>query len=651
MRVLHFPNPFRTSIVSDPWQLPDTDVPAIHAAAFDRLCLAVRYVKSEGRTTSLLLHGAAGSGKTHVLARLRSHLASTAAPFLFIAVRLQTGPRMIWRHLRSRFADDLLRPSDGSTSQLERLILHRLSEIGGVGMDWDFWLKETRRMRREDAAEALFEFLDPGAQLGGNRRRVLIHLLMGTRRSDAGAWLRGESLPEAVLERLELNTAEPEEEEQEEQAHQTVLALCSLAGPRIPVIFCFDQVEALQIHPHDETGLFAFGQMVSSLHDQTHNSLLISCIQSAFVDMLNQAVREADRDRLLEFAEVAINPLTWPEAVQLIAARMDSSPSFRERRSRQSDPLWPLKEAEIRSIWGQAGSTARKLLSHCADLIERFNFGGAEPHQAPGLGPVRLSLDKFLEEVWQGRLEEASAANSPEQTDQIVAHGLPLLVDLAGGQWKNRVEGSTADVDLEFDSRRGRVGVSLCNRNMKSLWRRLERLRKTPPEVGKLVLIRDARLPISAGAVRTRQLREELLQQGCSWVNPSQEAMAALDALRSLLGDAKAGDLANSGETVEPQSVQQWLAANLPQSLKDLLEDVLTDRPTTEAGGSDASLADDITELLQQRHILSAADIASMLHHSVGKVETAAQQHPDRFGVLTGPPAVLFELSSGSIAS
>jgi hypothetical protein len=558
---------------------------------------------------------------------------------------------MVWRHLRSRFADDLLRPSDGGTSQLERLILHRLSEIGGVGMDWDFWLKETRRMRREDAAEALFEFLDPGARLGGNLRRVLIHLLIGTHRSDAGAWLRGESLPEAVLERLALDTVEPEDEEQEEQAQRTVLALSSLAGPRIPVIFCFDQVEAMQIKPRDKTGWFAFGQVVGSLHDQTHNALLISCIQSAFLDELKQAMREADRDRLTEFAEMAINPLTWPEAVQLITARLDSSPSFRERQSKESEPLWPLKEAEIKSVCGPAGCTARKLLSSCADLIERLAFGGEEVSLPPGPVPAPQSLDKFLEEVWQSRLEEASAANSPEQTDQIVAHGLPLLVDLAGGQWENRVEGSTADVDFEFDGPRGRVGVSLCNRNMKSLWRRLERLHKTPPEVGKLVLIRDARLPISAGAVRTRQLREELLRQGCSWVNPSQEAMAALDALRSLLGDAKAGDLANGGETVEPQSVQQWLAANLPQSLKDLLEDVLTNRPTTEAGGSDASLADDITELLQQRHILSTADIASALQHSAEKVETAAQQHPDRFGVLTGPPAVLFELSSGSIAS
>ena len=652
-----FPNPFRSSIVPDPWQLPETDVPEIHGAAFDRLCRALDFAKAQRRSTSVLLHGGAGSGKTHLLARLRSHLTMPGQEVVFVAVRLQTSPRMIWRHLRSRFAADLLRAAEGG-SQLERLILHRLSLIRDTEFDWRRWLRllqdevQKSTARIEAAAEALFDFLDPQAQLGGNLRRILIHLLLGRHHSDTSAWLRGESLPEGALEHLGLDLREDEEdEEQEERARQIVLALASLAGEQIPVVFCFDQVEALELYPGYQAGWLSFGSMVGTLHDQTSNALLISCIQTAFVDRLNDAVREADRDRLSEFAKVTINPLNWAEATQLIAARLNSSSFFRERRSSQTDPLWPLREADVKRVMAATGCTARKLLSHCADLLEQYR-SDVEPLSSPAL-VHSPSLEEYLEQVWQRRLDQAAAANSPEQTDQIVAHGLPLLVHLTGKEWSHRVEDLQRDVDLVLSGPSGRIGVILCNRNMRSLWRKLQRLRgiASGGTFKRLVLLRDARLPVSAGAVRTRQLRDELINQGCRWLDPSPEALAALDALRSLLGDAQAGDLANGGETVEPQTVQDWLAKHLPQSLKDLLEDLLEEGPVAKGDGSDLQLIEDITEMLQQKYVVFAADIASALHRSADEVETAARRLPDRFGILTGPPAVLFYVPAGNIES
>src|SRR5918911_5475731 len=107
-------NPFGHTVVTDAWHPAGSDVPEIHARAFAACAAALEEVRTQGRSTSVLLHGEAGSGKTHLLARLRRHWADpgsgAGADAVFIAVRLQTGPRRLWRSLRRSVAEDLLRP-------------------------------------------------------------------------------------------------------------------------------------------------------------------------------------------------------------------------------------------------------------------------------------------------------------------------------------------------------------------------------------------------------------------------------------------------------------------------------------------------------------------------------------------------------------
>src|SRR5919199_6506375 len=121
------PNPFQDTIVLDPWQPAAADVADIHARAFQSCCEALEVVRSQGHSTSVLLHGQPGSGKTHLLGRFRDHLTGRPRPqpdatlleAVFISVRMNTSPRMIWRHVRRCLVDDLLRPGADGGTQLE----------------------------------------------------------------------------------------------------------------------------------------------------------------------------------------------------------------------------------------------------------------------------------------------------------------------------------------------------------------------------------------------------------------------------------------------------------------------------------------------------------------------------------------------------
>src|ERR1700742_2023494 len=127
------PNPFRKNVVQDARQ-ETAHVAEIHSASFEACKLGIDSA-ARGVPDSLLIYGAAGSGKTHVLARLQRYLAETArsAPdnvlrCVFCFVRLQTSAELLWQHVRRRLASDLMRREQG-LMQLQRLVAHQLGIV------------------------------------------------------------------------------------------------------------------------------------------------------------------------------------------------------------------------------------------------------------------------------------------------------------------------------------------------------------------------------------------------------------------------------------------------------------------------------------------------------------------------------------------
>jgi hypothetical protein len=99
----HTGNPFDNGIVSDAWCRPAVDVPSIYRSVSELCHDLVEDVHRHGKRRSLLIHGTAGSGKTHLLARLRAAFTTEPPvgpprrepPPFFCYVRLATATNMI----------------------------------------------------------------------------------------------------------------------------------------------------------------------------------------------------------------------------------------------------------------------------------------------------------------------------------------------------------------------------------------------------------------------------------------------------------------------------------------------------------------------------------------------------------------------------
>lgn len=603
------PNPFLASVVTDPWKPAQVDVAEIHAEAFGRCCQAIEYVRKTSQSTSIIIHGEAGSGKTHLMARLRSYL--SRVPAVFISVPLQTSPQMLWRHLRRCLVDDVLRPVENDQTQFIRIASQR---AGSTAFQSESWLSQV--------------------QMDYDLSCVLSHLLTNRYRRESRAWLRGDSLSETDLTNLGLPAIAEDEEDPEDKSRRVTLSLCKLCGSAIPLIICFDQVEALQNRPGEKTGLSAFGRMVQSLHDGTENVLVISCLQSSYLDPLFDAVDNANQDRLASSGKLALLPLIYDQAVSLISARLRAVPELADL-SRGRPRLWPLNESDIKAFFEHETVprvVARKIIAHCAQLFETAR---ERPKK------TTIKTRDYLEQLWQVRLESAATYNLPEDSDQILQHGLLELMGLGEVRWQENQEYTLQDIDLIFSRPGGnRIEISLCNQqNMTSLATRLKRLIEDQKK-GKfqqLVLIRDPRRPVKPTAKKTNEYLHGLKELGVHMIHPPVEVLAALDALRSLLSEAKAGDLAHGGRTIEPDTLRKWLAENIPASLQDFMEDMATK-------GEDDFPEETLLALLEEHPLVTLSEAAAQIKQPPQSLEVWVRRHPGLVGFLNGPPGLLFQI-------
>lgn len=661
-------NPFRDAIVANPWDGARVDVPSIHGDVFDECLRGIEHVRQSGGSAGLLIHGEAGSGKTHLLSRLRGELTPRAPSAtgrdecLYVYVRLQTSPRMIWRTLRRTLVEDWFRPVVNGRTQFERILFHRLAEIRVAEGDLERWY-EYMLDEVPSGLEELLERIAVSLHLDRNTAIAFKHIAFGRHLRDLRAWLAGTSLPEAALERMDLALEEGGDDEREDQARQIVIKLCQLAGNGLPVVLSFDQVEALEMHPGDSEALFSFGQLISTLHAETTNALLVSCVQSAFATRLKDSSRGADYDRITSLGALSLDPLDRAQAEQLIRARLAAAA---DRTSENVIPggSWPLEPREFQELFAAGRSvTPRKLLSLCAERFETR----ARPAPGPdreSLGPEprpqpdsrARSVPAFLEDRWETALERTLAANAPSQTEEIVRHGLPLVVQIVAPETTLVRDEQLRDVSLVFETSGKKSGVSICTQsNMTSLAARLKRLKTqfATGRVDRLTIVRDSRVPITPSAKAAKQYLGELEAQGARVIFPAQEALAALDALRGLLSDAKSGDLACDGQAVSPQTVEEWLTAHLAESLRTLVDEVFAADAGDGPGHTpELQVIEDLNELLAERPMLPLAEASQTLGRSVEELAGIASRHPAHFRVLGPHPLTLFraEHTGGEVA-
>lgn len=638
-------NPFLQNRVDTAWDARSiaTDVPAINDEAFRHVLRTMAEVRESRQSHGLLLQGEPGSGKTHLLNRVRRWIQQDEHAW-FVYILPITAPDRVYRDILQATANDLTRgaPDTHGTTQLAVAVARLfMSDINApIREIADWWRRVMDEYPAGDAlAEYLVKHLDVfilPLNLDGSVVRVVAQFLAGRNRAAARDWLLGRSLPDETLATLGVAFNLDEES----TALTALSTLIRLGSDFSTVVFAFDQIEGLQIDPDDRTGLLAYAHAATQLLAQHENVAVITCAQVHFVASLEAIVGRALFDRIAE-RKSSLKLLTTADATQLLQQRLRTDTDIEQVRVFEkppdADPVWPLTKSQVELLSIPVVS-ARTLLMRCRELFEAWQ------HRSEAVVEPSTAAPQSLDSIWDTTLDEERERPAPLIDDGVIIDGLVRAA--ATDRIKAERATKIKDVDVVIDRDGAKIAVAVCNaENMTSLAGRLRRLAQlnAQQKFDELVVVRDQRLPIKATAKATQQRLRELAEGGARVVRLSAEAYAALAALRRLLADAAAGDLTLDGRPVQPEELKAWLAQHTPAEVLDAVRAVAGEAEDTPP---QQELASRVQELLVGRWIVPLDTIAADAKLSIDDLRDVAAREGSIFGVIRGDGDLLFLRSS-----
>lgn len=551
-------NPFHDWIYQDPSTLPRAHVESINVPVLQFCKQRLAQLEQTGHNIAITVSGGAGSGKTHFIGNWFRDISSHNNDVIFCYSHLNGSAQQLWRCLRRVFLDALCRQDKSGLRPLDRILKKRLTPNGNAMWNENIisFLQDIfQKTKTKDDYVNVLDGLIREHHLCLETRTILPLLYddCAIVRRKAEDWLRGEQLPENELEAMRLPEDRGDLLQQENKSKELIEDLCKLAGPDFRIVFCFDQIEGLQVNLSDDASLRSFAHLVDGLHSITGSKILIlSFVLSSRLHRLEQAVGQALWDRMAMNLR-SLAPLTWPQCEEIALSRLQTLTLEGDCAiKRESNRWWPFSKQQLEGLYQSVSNqdkelTPRKWIQHCAKEFESWQNGGPV---------IRDSVDILFERGFLERL--SSWKPRGDKFASTFTKGLPLLVEtLQLSGIEHRMD--AADVDLCLE-REICVGVALCNDTPSSLWRRFDRLCQQIEEYDKLYLLREEEDgDLTPGCQSRLKVLED---QGAHWLKVGLQPYRELAVLVELYTEAQNGKLMMDGNLFEPELIQELARSN-----------------------------------------------------------------------------------------
>lgn len=582
---------------ADPWAKSFIDLPELNARVTDAIGDAIKKVRTaarqedvELRTSSLLVLGPAGAGKTHLFMRLRHKLGPRA---VFVHLRPLVGTEMTPRYVLGQIVRQLKYESttnDGGLTQLEALVGASLAQLEGAPPEYPrLFLDEVRAL--DDAARE--EKLEAAAELLLDRHQevdetYLARLLAapfmksGPQRA-ALAWLAGEELEESQMRRLGVNASLPEE-----RVIRALQTLGLFAAPGAPIVLVFDQLENLLDAEQSGSRVRAYANLVAELFDGTRGYVLVQmALESEWQATVLPELTEAQRSRLGGHTTVIALP-TPNERRELVKRWVEHIPDRAEAFP------WPFGEARIAHWTTSPGMTPRMLMIECKQALA---LGPNAPFTPPEHEEEEAPLterpaadpsndDATLAAAWESHLRAAREALDEASADRRSADPARIVGGMACAlRFAKDVQTSRVDA-RQYVQLLARVGgeagpcalAFLHQTHPRSVSTALDRAADTMAK-GRVVVVRERALEFAPTWRKIQTTLSTLLAKGLRWVTLERTDATQLLALESFLAAAKSGDVEDAlGRSLELEAVHGWIGRTLDVASWPIVGAVLGER-------------------------------------------------------------------------
>jgi hypothetical protein len=581
---------FFDSVHADPWAQDFLDLPTLNARAAGAVEDALEHVRRTARaeasglrSTSIVILGPPGAGKTHLFARLRRKLGPRG---VFVLIRPLVHAEMTPRFVLGEIVRQLAFAVPRGLSQTHALVGSLLGRLDGVGADFPSMvlaeyaeLSPHARAKRLVVAVERMLALWPEVDEGYLTRLLEVPFVPAVTARALLAWLSGADCDESQLERIGAATSLGETRAL--PALRTLAGACALGAP---IVLVFDQLENLMDASGVGLRLRAYANLASEYVDTMRGSVLVHlALDSEWDRGIEPTFNMAQRSRIVMRRELLSLPKSAErEALLRLYHRQ-------VRRPKAAFP-WPLGAVRVERLCHDPGYTPRMLLTEFRDALDSVNdelaAGAAEalasergaapasepappsstaPDSAPRSRPDRRDIASD----WLGRLRSAREAVRTAEGERVPLHaarladGVLALGRFMPGLVVTPKAKPPAQLTLEVGDELERVAI-LQESNHSSLAAVLSRLARLTDQANVVVLRERARaLPTSWTEPRSRRTAL-LATERARWIDIDPEDCARILALASFLQAARSGDVTDSrGQSVLEHEVVEWIQATL----------------------------------------------------------------------------------------
>ena len=579
---------FLDSLHADPWAEQFVDLPSLNASVSDAIEASVGKVRSVARgepqalrSSSLVVLGPPGAGKTHLFSRLRRRLGPRA---VFVHLRPLVHMEITPRFVLGEIVKQLGYVTQGASGvpQAHALVGSLLAHLRGEGTFFPQAflaeceaLADSEREARLDAAveqvlgvwqEADESYLRRLLQVPFAKTAAMQRALL--------AWLSGRDCDVTQLQRIGATASLGED-----LALSALRTLSAVASLGAPIVLVFDQLENLVDAEGPGSRLLAYANLTAELVDSMRGLVLVHmALDTEWSRGIEPALNLSQRSRLLMGRETLGLP-SPKEREELLRLWIDRLPE------RSLPYPWPFSEAQAIRLCQRPGVTPRMLLVECrrafqGEPVELDEEPRAET-AAPPVGAAALD-SQGLEVEWEERLSAARAAaeQASERREPIdpsrLADGLLACSQFLGTAELSPLK-STDCVQLKLTQGSRSVRLAFLHQaHHKSLGSALAKLSSIAQRES-VVALRERAHDLPPTWKDTLAKRSALLATGrARWVWFERDDAERLLALDSLLQAARSGDLTDArGAPISAVTVAEWAGAKLDIPMWTIVRDVL----------------------------------------------------------------------------
>ena len=566
-------NPFAT-IHADAWTFELIDVPSLNKGVSDFLIQRINEVRGASAraravhsSTSVLLLGTAGSGKTHLFARLRKQTGPRA---VFVHTRPEIGADPSPRQVLAAILRSLRRTAVQSAAQEDRQQIDviggaMLAELGGAKVHFPLAFLDDCRAQPPEAQKMLIERAVAQVEVRCPEiwprylERLLSVLFASVPEQRAlFSWLAGEEPSQLELDRIGERGGLKDPEVL--PALRTLGAVASFGAP---IVLVFDQLENLAEDDGRTGRILAHARVVSELRDTVRGLVLVQmALESAWESRFHPVLHVSDRDRL----EEAVKHLSLPtagEKRQLIELWRAALPE-----AERALPFpHPFSLADIQKWTLQQGVTPRMLMQYCGEAYARLSLpvdGDSEDTEVVPPSPAEPLRAQWEERVVQARAQiDDDAKQERGVSPDTIRGGLIAALELLGVRAGAAVKKDTPSLKIHKGDKQRNVLIAqhAHHRSLASVIRAATGLAAEHPAI----LLRERAFAIRPTWKEVDRLLDTFLEApGAQFVQIDRDDLARLIALEDLLSAARSQDLcAEDGQPLLYADVVRWAEKEL----------------------------------------------------------------------------------------